>query len=318
MTPRITLLVLAYRQAEYIEAAVASALAQMGEPIEIILSDDASPDDSFDRMQSLAARYQGPHLVRLNRNPTNLGIGGHYNRLIDLARGQLIVTQAGDDISLPHRVTRVLQVWNDHEQKPDLIASHLTDIQLDGTPGATLPVDDLSKWPDVQSWLRRRPYVVGAAHAFTKRMHQRFGPFVEGLTYEDQTNALRAIGLGGAVTVPEALVQYRRGGVSGGLQSGSAEEFLAWIRNRNQAHLALHAQWIQDALTLGCAAEIGRATLAEHDRERCLLQMLSATSRSQLWKVALTPCSPPLNWRIRKALHLSLPHLAAGRYRLNR
>ena len=85
--PRITLVVFAYNQSAMIDAAIDSALAQVGEPIEILLSDDASPDDTFARMQAKAAAYRGPHQVRVRRNPTNLGINGHFNAVVEAAQG---------------------------------------------------------------------------------------------------------------------------------------------------------------------------------------------------------------------------------------
>jgi len=208
---RITLLVLAYQQAPYIGDAVRSALAQACEPIEIILSDDASGDDTFAQMQALAAGYQGPHRIVLNRNEQNLGIGQHYNRLIELAQGELLVTQAGDDISLPHRVARIAQTWDAEQQKPDLIASHLLDLDSQGHTHAEICVDSLQNWKTVAEWAARRPYVVGAAHAFSRRLHRRFGPYLPKLTYEDQVNALRAIASGGARTINEPLLLYRHG-----------------------------------------------------------------------------------------------------------
>ena len=47
MPPRITLAVLAYNQSHFIEDAVRSALGQVCEPVEVLLSDDASPDTTF-------------------------------------------------------------------------------------------------------------------------------------------------------------------------------------------------------------------------------------------------------------------------------
>jgi hypothetical protein len=316
VNPRITLLVLAYQQAAHIEGAVRSALAQACEPIEIILSDDASVDGSFEKMQALGQQYAGPHRIRLNRNETNLGIGQHYNRLITQACGELIVTQAGDDISLPQRVARIAAAWDADGQRRDLIASHLIDMAYDGTEQGLMRADMLQNWRSLQAWQARRPFVVGAAHAFTKRLHQRFGPYVAGLTYEDQANVFRALGSGGATTVDEALVKYRRGGVSAGLQTFGAAEFKFWSMRRNQAHLALHQQWLQDAQTLGLLAEIEAATSTDHAREQCMQALLAAPSTQALWREAMKRTAVPLAWRLRKALHLTWPGLAARRHQL--
>ena len=97
----------AYDQESLIAEAVAGAFAQTWSPLEIILSDDGSPDGTFRVMQELAAAYTGPHRVVLNRNPKNLGIAGHMNRLARLVSARLWVDSAGDDISEPQRVARL-------------------------------------------------------------------------------------------------------------------------------------------------------------------------------------------------------------------
>jgi glycosyltransferase involved in cell wall biosynthesis len=57
------LLVLTYNQATVVEAAVQSCLAQVGEPLEIVLSDDASTDGTYALLLEMAAAYRGPHQV---------------------------------------------------------------------------------------------------------------------------------------------------------------------------------------------------------------------------------------------------------------
>jgi len=252
MTPRISLLVLTYNQATVVETAVQSCLAQVGEPLEIVLSDDASTDGTYALLLLLAAAYHGPHQVRVRCNPQNLGIGAHYNAVINDSTGQLLVTAAGDDISLPHRVQTLVAAWDASGQKADLLASHLVDMSTDGLDMGTIHVDDLARWKRPEDWVRKRPYVVGASHAFTRRLHQRFGPIRADLPYEDQAMALRASCMGGGITVQEALVQYRRGGVSAG-----AAQRLTVASNRQRLsvkHLrqrALYLQVQQDLKTAG-------------------------------------------------------------------
>ena len=58
--PLLTFGVCAYKQEQFIREAVEAALAQTYSPLEIILSDDCSPDRTFEIMQewprSIAAR----------------------------------------------------------------------------------------------------------------------------------------------------------------------------------------------------------------------------------------------------------------------
>ena len=84
--PPVTLFVLAYNQEALVRAAIEGAFAQTYQPLEIILSDDASPDGTFAVMQAMAAAYSGPHRVILNRNPANLGLTAHVSRVMAAAR----------------------------------------------------------------------------------------------------------------------------------------------------------------------------------------------------------------------------------------
>jgi hypothetical protein len=252
MSPRISLLLLTFNQRGMVEAAVQSCLAQQGEPIEIVLSDDASTDGTHDVLLALAAAYRGPHRVRVRRNAVNLGIGEHCNRAIADSTGELLVMAAGDDISLPHRVQTLAAAWDAGQQKADLIASHLTRMAPDGSDLGLLAVDDLARWRSADDWVRKRPHVVGASHAFTRRLHEQFGPIRPDLPYEDQAMALRASCLGGGITVQAPLVRYRQGGVSAGAvgpldAAGHAQR----LRTKHQRQRALYLQVQQDLITAG-------------------------------------------------------------------
>ena len=109
----VTFALLAYNQERYIGEAVQGAFSQTYCPLEIILSDDCSSDRTFEIMAKMAEAYDGPHKIILNRNEKNLGIGGHVNRIVELSSGELIVTAAGDDISLPERVNKTYMAYKE-------------------------------------------------------------------------------------------------------------------------------------------------------------------------------------------------------------
>ena len=72
--PLVSMLVIAYNQAQQIGDAVRSALAQTYEPLEIIVSDDASSDATYAAIEAALAGYAGPHRVIARRNTVNQGI----------------------------------------------------------------------------------------------------------------------------------------------------------------------------------------------------------------------------------------------------
>jgi hypothetical protein len=101
--PLVTFALFAYNQQKYIREAVESALSQTYQPLEIILSDDCSSDRTFQIMEEMVAKYDGPHVVKLNRNTVNMGLVRHVFDVGAGASGEYVVVAAGDDISKPHR-----------------------------------------------------------------------------------------------------------------------------------------------------------------------------------------------------------------------
>jgi glycosyltransferase involved in cell wall biosynthesis len=206
--PLVSVIVVAYRQEPYVRAAVRSALAQTYTPLEILLSDDCSPDRTFEIMQEEAAAYTGPHKVILNRNPTNLGVARHYNRAAGLAAGDLIVVQDGDDISRPDRVATLARAA--HEPTPvDMVCSNV--LAIDGA-GKALP-----KWvlPPVapmtlEGALRQGSIsALGCASAYSRSLWTKYGPIDAEVLQEDVVLPFRALLERGIRVVDEPLVEYR-------------------------------------------------------------------------------------------------------------
>jgi glycosyltransferase involved in cell wall biosynthesis len=316
--PRITLAVFAYNQAHFIDEAVRSALAQACEPIEIILSDDASADGTFAQMQAQASVYRGPHQVIVRRNERNLGMAGHFNEVMRAARGELVVLMAGDDISLPERVAVMARTWDESQGRLDLMACDLIDMSADGVDLGHLVPDDLALWDSPQAWARRRPYIVGAGHALTRRQFTRFGPLGPGASLEDQINTFRAICGGGAATVREPLVRYRRGGVSTRAQVVSAESFVSLVRRQSARQIALFSQWLADARLAGCHDLVERVVRREFDRELFMRDLLAAPTLAARLRVTHEAGAVDLGWRARKLVYWQWPALAVGIRRMQR
>jgi hypothetical protein len=310
--PTLSVLFLAFNQAAFVEEAAMSVLNQRcPEPIEILLSDDASDDATFKILQTLVDRYRGPHDVRLFRNQQNLGIGAHFNSLIKKSTGQLLISAAGDDISVPNRIHRVLQAWEETNRRVDLIASDLIDLGTDGQLGRVIQVDDLSKWRNASEWALRRPFVAGAGQAFTRRLCNQFGEFLPNVVCEDQVNTLRAILGGGAVTISEPLVQYRRGGISSGSATSDAASFLAKARVRHQRDLAEIQQMLQDAALMGEAKNIRNALEVTINRAELLGQLLDPPEQQTLGAVFNAAKKLPLSWCLRQYIYLRWPAIGA-------
>jgi len=279
-------------------------------PLEILLSDDCSSDDTYARLRDAAAGYSGPHHVMVRRNPFNMGIGAHYNALLEASSGELLVTAAGDDVSTPDRVSRLVAAWNANGRRADLLCSHVNDIDLQGQRHGLIRVDDLGTYAGVNDWLRRRPYIIGAGHAFTRRMMTRFGPLRPGIIYEDQVMVFRAILGGGAITVDAPLVDYRRGGSSAPPQAHDHDDLKKlddWNERQLEPILAEMRQMVDDARIAGCEPLVESHLRVPIQDRLFALGLLRSHNVSDRWHALRTAPQLPIGWRLRKVLQRTFP-----------
>ncbi|SDT58779.1 glycosyltransferase [Jiangella sp. DSM 45060] len=101
--PRLSLGMPLYNAERYVAQAFDGLLAQDFADFEIIVSDNASTDRTWEICEQYARR--DPR-IRLYRNPENLGAAYNYNRTVDLARGPLFRWVAYDDVCAPTLLRR--------------------------------------------------------------------------------------------------------------------------------------------------------------------------------------------------------------------
>ena len=312
------MLLMGYQQQHTIQAAIAGALAQSYSPLEILISDDASTDGTYAAMQSAVAGYAGPHRVLLYHNPVNLGIGAHLSRLVSLSSGELLFVAAGDDVSVPARCETVVQAWLASHRKLDLIATALLDIDEDGRAGAVITPTDLAAYRGAADWLARPPFVVGAAQAWTRRLFDRFGPLATGVVAEDLIMVLRAIMSGGAMTLPEPLVRYRRGGLSFRRRAFDAQEVAAALLKNNRHALVELTQLMADAAKAGQLSTIEFALQARLGREQFIRDIFAGGSLARKLQLMAGGNGPPLPARLRFFVYATCPGVLAPFFMLKR
>lgn len=210
MTPAphsASILLVAWRAADTIVAAIDGALAQTV-PCEIIVSDDASPDDTYDVARRHVENYAGPHRVVVRRSESNRGLGRHLSELMAMARGDVFVVMAGDDIARPRRVERSLAAFSEN---PDvyIVGTAVDEIDMQGRP-LRQGVRHMPPSFDLAYFLRagKLATLLGATIALRREVFDKFGPLVAGA--EDNILSLRAAVLGRGLCLTEPLVEYRQ------------------------------------------------------------------------------------------------------------
>lgn len=211
--PLMSLALFAYNQEKYIREAVESVLNQDYSPLEIILSDDCSSDKTYDIMKEMSAAYTGQHKVVVRKSGLNVGTARHVQEAFDASTGLLFIVAAGDDISLPGRVSALVAAWDCAGRPSGVIHSGWEAFR----EGEAKPV---GKFPPKKSVFAEN-ILEGYAHsqwlpaaaptvAYTRDVFDKFRPLYGGSIIEDAPLFLRAALIGKFVPCDEVLVRLRK------------------------------------------------------------------------------------------------------------
>lgn len=235
--PQFTFILFSYNQVRWIGEALAGAFAQTYAPLEILINDDGSTDGTQEIIREAVAAYRGPHTVRTNLNPTNIGLLPSVNRAFRMAQGSFIVVAAGDDISEPERVAAIAEVV----LGADDIHAVVSDAMAMDEAGREIGYADNALEPANLTALglaERGGYVNGAAAGYSRCLIERFGDLDPAIWSEDSLLPFRAALLGRVVHIPRALIKRRIHPASLSGASATREGLLRTMRPAIPAFLA--------------------------------------------------------------------------------
>ena len=150
-SPVITLGIPAYGRAGYLREAIKSCLAQDYTQVEILVADDASPQDPWPEIADLASdRWT------YVRHAQNKGGPGNYNYLIERARGEIFILHQDDDCLHPGFCRRAAEALVNHPEAVFYSGLMLRGPQAEGVMGIDLK-------PFVGPWLPLN-YLESAPH----------------------------------------------------------------------------------------------------------------------------------------------------------
>ncbi|MDM1040609.1 glycosyltransferase family 2 protein [Empedobacter falsenii] len=103
-SPLVTIVVVSYYQSKYIEENLNSIKAQTYPNIELIVADDASPDNSVEVFETWLKENNYP--AKKNYHTKNTGLATVLNKCIELATGKYIKLIAADDFLHPQAIEK--------------------------------------------------------------------------------------------------------------------------------------------------------------------------------------------------------------------
>lgn len=129
-TPRVSVGVPVFDGEDYLPAALDSLLAQTYPNFEVVISDNGSRDRTPEICREYAARDARVHY---HREEENRGAAWNYNRVFELARGELFKWAAHDDLCAPDFLQRCVDAFDSGPPATVLVYPRSVWIDAGGT-----------------------------------------------------------------------------------------------------------------------------------------------------------------------------------------
>ncbi|HEY3074815.1 MAG TPA: glycosyltransferase [Burkholderiales bacterium] len=233
--PAVSVCIPAYRGAAHIGEAIESVLAQTFADFELVVVDDASPDDTA----AVVARYRDPR-IRFLRNDRNAGVQANWNRCLELARGRYFKLLPQDDLIARECLAREVEVLDaDRDERLALvfcarriIDGRSRDLMTRGYRGRARGV--IAARTVLRDCIRRGTNLMGEPAGVLLRtaLARRIGGFDASIgNVTDLDCWFRLLLHGDAYYLPERLASFRvaHGSWSLVIGAGQAAHFRAFI-----------------------------------------------------------------------------------------
>jgi glycosyltransferase involved in cell wall biosynthesis len=191
--PLVSLCIFTYKQEQYIRETIEGALSQDYPNLEIIISDDNSPDSTFEIICSSTKAYGGPHKLIINKNTTNLGIVRHSNKLIyELSHGDIIMLSGGDDVCMPHLITNSIEQLLKSGCSSMAFNAYIIDCASKRIGVRYKGLDNKNEIYALEDYLSDQYKTNGACRIIKREIFDTFGPLNDDCQTEDTPNLFRS------------------------------------------------------------------------------------------------------------------------------
>lgn len=212
--PWVTVICICYNHKNYVDEALRSVVEQTYPNVELIVIDNGSTDHSDQCIDQFVR--QNP-AVRFLKNPINLGLNRAFNQGLALAGGRYVIDLSADDVLLPDRVTRQVELFERLPGPYAVVFSNAAYIDGQGSKlGIHYPVDasgrSLVSVPsgDVFRAVLESYFICTPTMMMRRDVLNELGGYDETLSYEDFDFWIRSSRLYHYAYLDEALTLKRQ------------------------------------------------------------------------------------------------------------
>lgn len=191
-SPTVSVICLCHNQAAYVQDAIRSVIGQTYRPLELIVVDDGSRDDSVVKIKEILPQVPPDINLKTLFIRENIGNCKAFNRALCLASGAFIIDLAADDWLLPERIAEQVVAFRNASDRVGVVFSDVWLADEQGRPQRTFyrrnPAGKLTESVpsgDIYAELLFRHCICSPGMMMRRDLLQQLGGYDETLTYED-------------------------------------------------------------------------------------------------------------------------------------
>lgn len=200
---KISIAMATYNGGKYLQEQLDSLLNQTRLPDELVITDDCSTDDTLEIIKAI--QKETPFRIILIENKARLGFVQNFSKAISLCSGDLIFMSDQDDVWLPSKIERVVEIANERPDIQVYINDALITFEDLSTASGSMIERQLSEGLSLDTHLTN-----GCQTAVRKRFASMMMPVPEFCSAHDIWFHDMARQLGAKLIIPEVLQYWRR------------------------------------------------------------------------------------------------------------
>lgn len=142
-TPKVSIIMGIYNCEDTLEESIKSVINQSYENWELVMCDDCSTDNTLFIAKNYEKRY--PDRIKVIKNEINLTLGPTLNKCLEVATGEYIARQDGDDLSHKDRLKKQVEFLMNNKEY-DMVGSWMISFDENGENG----IHQLKQEPEIK------------------------------------------------------------------------------------------------------------------------------------------------------------------------
>lgn len=197
--PLVSILIPCYNHELFLEDCIHGILEQDYSNIEVIICDDASTDRSYDILCSLMDLLKEKYeRVEILRNAVNGGVTKSLNKMLKMAKGDLIKDIASDDVMTSDAISKMVQAFEANLNIDVVVSNGVTISQFQHYPDYILGERWYRTPPDFEQddlfrCIYKANYIFAPGVMVKKTLYERYGDYDEDILIEDLEFWLRIL-----------------------------------------------------------------------------------------------------------------------------